>query len=143
MTKGRRVLTSKSTKGTFDPVTRTGGPAMIVRHDAVLAGASDGVVQADEGYSVRKFEINRPGPRAQHPVSVRINYVLPGKRNWESCVATPDDYRYYKIKIGNDVVYDSRTEVPIDMAKFNATRQRFIKQWRDNGCTVITEEEVG
>jgi hypothetical protein len=86
----------------------------------------------------RRVRIGQPSAYAQYPVSVSVSYVPPGKRNPWFMTAKPDNLTYFTVENeSGDVLYDTREEVPCDMAKFGATRERFAKEWRDEGYEVI------
>lgn len=92
----------------------------------------------DHSKPVRRLSIGQPRPYAQHPVAVQISFTEPGRRTSSGCTVVPDSLGYYTIEDDNGrVFYDSRQDVPCDMEKFEATRQRFAKQWQDQGYTVV------
>jgi hypothetical protein len=92
------------------------GPALIVQHCAVMHRLET---------PVRWFRVGQPRPYAQHPASVCVGFKKPRKRVPHYYTITPDNIRYLTIEVGGRVVYDSRQEVPCDMAKWEETRSRF------------------
>jgi hypothetical protein len=96
----------------------------LVRHCAVFG---------ERRHPVRDFKIGETKPYAQYPVSVTILYVEPRKRRWMAATATPDNLTYFTIEDRGTVVYDSRKEVPCDMAEFEQTRldmERYRSRWQ-------------
>jgi hypothetical protein len=85
----------------------------LVRHCAVFGKRRQ---------PVRDFKIGKTKPYAQYPVSVTILYVEPRKRRWMAATATPDNLTYFTIEDRGTVVYDSRKDVPCNMAEFEQTR---------------------
>jgi len=81
----------------------------LVRHCAVFG---------ERRYPVRNFKIGKTKPYAEYPVSVTILYVEAEKRRWMAATAIPDNLTYFTIEAGGAVVYDSRKDVPCDMAEF-------------------------
>jgi hypothetical protein len=103
-----------------------GGPAIITFYRAVVGTAVNGVPDDyDRRIEADSFTVRPPGSHAQHETVVNVLYEIPklsGKRRRrmeESGYRTmlPTDIEYCVI-IGPDgaVLYDSRTEVPCDMA---------------------------
>jgi hypothetical protein len=75
---------------------------------------------------VRKVKVSNPGPHAQYRASVWVNCVKAGRRKSVDVVMVPDDIRYCTVEDESGrVLYDSRQDVPCDMAKWEATRRRF------------------
>ena len=64
-------------------------------------------------------------PYAQHEVSVNISFVEPRERNWKYVTVTPGSERYHTIELNGLVLYDSRKDVPCDMAKWEKSREEF------------------
>jgi hypothetical protein len=95
----------------------SGGQATIVQHCAVFGRLET---------PVRKFEIRDVAPHAQHAVSVCVVFTKPGKRSSMFITVIPDNIRYLTVEVGGETVYDSRIEVPCDMAKWaeSAARHR-------------------
>ena len=96
---------------------------VLVSHVAVVGGATSGrPVHFDDPESVRRVRVGQPKPYAQYSVSVSIYFVKPGKRNESGYTVTPDNLTYYTIENDSgEVLYDTRQDVPVDMAAFNAT----------------------
>jgi hypothetical protein len=74
---------------------------------------------------VRKFTVCDPKPYAQHPISVRVEFIEPRERTSKSTTITPEDHRYLTIEHGEEVLYDSRADVPIDMEWWRAKYEEF------------------
>jgi len=92
-----------------------GEKATIIQHCSAL-----GILKTE----VRKFDVHEPKPYAQYPISVTVWFVEPRKRNRYYYTMTPDGIRFLTIECGGKVVYDSRTDIPIDMDKWT---ERFSK----------------
>jgi hypothetical protein len=92
-----------------------GGLARIVQHCAAF-----GRIETP----VRAFWVDEVVPYAQHAVSVSVTFTEPRQRR-AAFTMTPDDLRYLTVEVGGRVVYDSRTDVPCDMATWEATARRF------------------
>jgi hypothetical protein len=89
------------------------GPATLVQHCAVYGRLET---------PVRWFEVGEVRPYAQHPVSVDVTFIKPRKRTRAYYTIKPENYRYLTAEVGGRVVYDSRADVPCDMAKWEETR---------------------
>ena len=96
--------------------------AIIVQHCAVFGRLET---------PVRSFRVGEACPYAQHPCSITVSFQRPRGRRWSAFRIVPDDIRYLTIEIGGREVYDSREDVPCDMAKWVKTRGRFEKE---DGC---------
>ena len=84
---------------------------------------------------VRTYHIAPPQRYAQPPTSVRVYFLKPRNRSPVSYNMVPDNLRYLTIEVAGQVVYDSRTDVPCDMAKWTATNQ----EWQDRRpCTIVS-----
>jgi hypothetical protein len=71
----------------------------------------------------RKFRIGSVRPYAQYEKSVTIGIVPPRKRKWEHWTAQNDNLTYFTIEDADGVeVYDSRSQVPCDMDRFQNTK---------------------
>ena len=126
-------------KSTFDPKSRSGEHVIIVRHLAVLRGRSvlqpimtdaDGGIRAST--VARKVWVKRPAHWAQHAAVVDVAYTRPGKRKSDFMTLVPNNIEYCTIETtAGSVLDDSRTEVPCDMAKFDATKERFRREWAE------------
>ena len=97
---------------------REGGRATLTVHSAVMG---------DTSKTVRKFTVGPVGPWAQYPRTVRIEYVEPRRRLARGYRVTPGDETYVIIEAGAAIVYDSRDDVPCDMTRWQATRDRFAE----------------
>jgi hypothetical protein len=104
-----------------------GEKALIVQHCAVA-----GRIET----KARKFKVYEPRPYAQWQVAVRVWFVEPRMRNGRYFEVTPDDIRYMIIERDGRVLYDSRDEVPCDMAKWHECNTDNAERRR--GCVVGT-----
>src|SRR5262245_39323602 len=102
--------------GTSEQVREHTGAAVIVQHCSVF-----GTIRTP----VRQFKVEDVRPYAQHKLSVTVAFLEPRKRTWCLFTMVPDGTRYLTIEVGGSVVYDSRAEVPCDMAKWEETWARF------------------
>jgi len=97
-----------------------GENAVIVQHCAV-----DGRLETP----VRSFRVGEAEPYAQRPATVSVVFVPRRKRNKAVVTMRPDDLRYLTIEseseIEGRVLYDSRVDVPCDMAKWAETNRQF------------------
>jgi hypothetical protein len=90
-----------------------GGKAMIVRHHSVFG---------TRRIKVRTFCVGMPRPFAQHPVSVTVSFTELRKRRG-SFLTVYDDLAYLTIERGSEILYDSRSDVPVDMGQWAAIAQ--------------------
>jgi hypothetical protein len=97
-----------------------GEKATIIQHCAVF-----GTVKTE----VRKFWVNDAKPYAQHPVSVIITFVEPRRRSSSYIRVVPDSHRFTTIEASGKVLYDSRNDVPCDMAKWAETYRKNRTEW--------------
>ena len=68
-----------------------------------------------------KVWVKRPAHWAQHVAVVDVAYTRPGKRKPNFVTLVPNNIEYCTIETADgSVLYDSRTEVPCDMATFVA-----------------------
>jgi len=88
---------------------------------------------------VRKFEVHDPKPYAQYPTSVMVSFVKPGKRKWAYFTVVPDNLRYLTIEHDDVVLYDSRTDVPCDMTKWESVYQKNKAQWLERQIEIDKE----
>lgn len=93
-----------------------GDAATIVGHDAVMGRWER---------QVRQWAVREVRPYAQHPVSVCVVFIEPGKRTPALFTVVPGT-RYLTIESGGNVLYDSRSDVPCDMDEWAATNDRFV-----------------
>jgi hypothetical protein len=99
---------------------REGGKATIISHSAVFGRKEN---------PVRWFRVGPIKPYAQFDASVDIDHLEPRKRKQRYTLrAKPDNMTFYTIEVNGETVYDSRDDVPVDMAEWEATAQRFGKQ---------------
>jgi len=92
--------------------------AVIVQHCAVFGRLET---------RVRGYEVSAPRPYAQFPVSVSVVFLEPRQRRSSLVVIKPENIRYLTIEADGQTVYDSRTDVPCDMAQWAETDRRFKK----------------
>jgi hypothetical protein len=98
-----------------------GENATIIQHCAVFGNLKT---------YARKFTVHDPKPRAQYATSVSVSFVEPRKRNSKGFTMVPDNLRYLTIeRDGGEVLYDSRDDVPCDMAKFEPIYQKHKAEW--------------
>jgi hypothetical protein len=97
---------------TQSPYQLKGRAAVITTHCAVFGTWSE---------TVREFQVSQVRPHDQYPISVSIDFVEPKKRRGRSAVTRPDNIRYRTIEVAGRIVYDTRTDVPCDMAEFEKT----------------------
>lgn len=94
------------------------GPAVVVRHCSV-SGRSE--------WAVRKVSVGDPEKYAQYPIAVCVRFLEPRKRLGAYVWVTCQSLDYVTILVGGREVYDSRADVPCDMAKWEETAARFKK----------------
>ena len=95
----------------------SGGAATLIRHSAVFGVSTT---------PVRKFTVGKvQQPYAQYDRAVSIDYVQPRKRRDVRETIMSDNLTYIVIESGGHVVYDSRTDVPCDMDKWEQTNSKF------------------
>ena len=99
---------------------REGEKATIIQHCAVFGNLKT---------EVRKYEVSDPKPYAQYLTSIHVSFVKPGKRKWAYFTIVPDDLRYLTVEHNGEVLYDSRTDVPCDMTKWEPIYQENKAQW--------------
>lgn len=114
----------------------SGENATLAFHCSVVGMMSRGdpVDTEDFGvskYSARKFSVCCPKPYAQHPVSVAVSWCLPRERKSKFRTIVPDGMEYCTVTAPDGrVLYDSRTDIPVDMDAFAAELQRWRDKWR-------------
>jgi hypothetical protein len=59
------------------------------------------------------------------PLTMIVSFISRGKRTGAYLTIRKDDLRYLLIEADGEVLYDSRNEVPCNMAKWDATPARF------------------
>lgn len=106
------------------PQVRVGGEAVVVRYSAVSGVYED---------KVRKFRVSEVRPYAQYERAVHLSYVYPRDRTSTAFMVCPDNVAFYLIRVGDQVVYDSRRDVPCDMAKWSASRRDMAARDRQSG----------
>jgi hypothetical protein len=97
-----------------------GDKAMIVKHCAVFG---------TKKYPARKFSVSEVRPHAQYPVSVTVYYTPPRVRRSDAFTVCNDDLTWLSIERGDVVLYDSRADVPCDMAKWWAVRAKWAQHY--------------
>jgi hypothetical protein len=91
----------------------TGGSAVLTRHCSAFGTWRR---------RVQEYRVDYPDQAAaQHPVSVTIGFLEPRKRQLNYVTITPGT-RYCTIEEAGRLVYDTRTDVPCDMAEFEKER---------------------
>jgi hypothetical protein len=96
-----------------------GTKAIIIQHCATFGNIKT---------PVRKFEVADPKPYAQYAQAIQISFVEP--RRWAYITIRSDNYRYATIETEDGkVLYDSRVDVPCDMAKWNPLYQQNKARW--------------
>jgi hypothetical protein len=103
-----------------DKQVREGNKATLIRHCAVFGRKRK---------EVRKFRVTDPAPFAQYPVAVTIWITEPRKRTSFGYRATPDNLTYLTVEVQGAVVYDSRSDVPCDMEKWEDIYQKHKAEW--------------
>ena len=114
-----------------------GEHATIVLHSAVVAMMMGWATLETAEFGTHKTTARRyQVTERDDKMTVRIGWVEPKKRNWEFVTVQPReaDMRYYTIERDGQVVYDSRDDVPLDMDKFDAERERWRQKWRANAA---------
>jgi hypothetical protein len=91
---------------TISTIVCQGEHAVLVLHSCVF-GRSE--------RNMRRFRVRKEKPSAQHAVAVHIDLVEPRKRRWMGTTIEPTNHRYATIERDGGVLYDSRSDVPIDM----------------------------
>lgn len=86
---------------------REGDKATIIQHCAMFGNLKT---------EVRKFDVGEVKPHAQHKKSVYVSFIKPRERRSYYYLMVPDNVRYITIERDGKVLYDSRTDVPCDMA---------------------------
>jgi hypothetical protein len=108
-----------------------GEKATIIQHCAVF-----GTLKT----SVRKFEVLDPEPYAQYATSIHVSFVKPRERSWHYYQMVPDNLRYITIETdAGEVLYDSRTDVPCDMAKWEPKYQKNKAEWLERQAEIDRE----
>lgn len=79
-------------------------------------------IMSDYSRTVRAYCIGQVRPYAQYERSVSISCKLPRKRNAESHTVTGNAYVEILAPDGT-LIYDSRTDIPLDMADWQARRR--------------------
>jgi hypothetical protein len=96
------------------------GPAVIVQHCAVFGQLET---------PVRWFKVGKVGPYAQYKQTVTVCFRSVRERNSASYTMKPDNLRYLTVEADGRVLYDSRADVPCDMAHWEKTRAEFERRF--------------
>ncbi len=103
---------------------REGGPALIVQHCAV-SGRLETPVRTWRVSDVRHQETPwRPAQPDEY--SLHVTFQEPRQRRRYIYSIKSDNLRYLTIEVGAQTVYDSRAEVPCDMAAWEGVNT----EWR-------------
>lgn len=97
------------------PILSHDGPALIIQHCAVFGRLET---------RVRWFSVSL-GPYAQYATAASVSFKEPRKKRGANCTVLPENVRYLTIEAEGCVLYDSRWNVPCDMAKWEETARRF------------------
>ena len=87
---------------------------VAIFHHCTLSGVS----RTD----AREVRIDPPDREAQYDDVVTIRYTEPRKRRGRYFSVDPTNIVFVTVEVGGRLVYDSRTEVPLDMAFWNEKR---------------------
>src|SRR5262245_22355223 len=86
---------------------------------------------------VRDFQISKPHPFEEYPVAVSIRYVRPFKRKGSIIVVASDNVRYVTIEQqGGGLFYDSRRDVPFDMAAWREAYTKNRAKWLERQAEI-------
>lgn len=102
------------------PQQREGGQAVLIRHCAVI-----GLLEQ----SIRAFKVSAVEPYAQYERSVVVSFVHPRERKFRG-YRVHGNLVFYLIRVGNEIVYDSRRDVPCDMAEWSASQREMAERER-------------
>jgi hypothetical protein len=127
------------------PPQASGEHAVIVMHSSVVGGMIVGERIDAETFGkhktiARKWSVSPPERYAQYDKSVCVMWQPPRKRNWRYDTIVPNNLRYCTIEHDNGVLYDSRTDIPVDMGQFNKTRQEHYQMWAARSARRNDEE---
>jgi hypothetical protein len=93
----------------------------VIQHCAVLGQLET---------AVRQWKVHAPQPYGQETTSVMVSCVCPRTHRELCFVMVPDNVRYLTIMTpSGQVVYDSRVDVPCDMAQWEDTAACFRAEW--------------
>lgn len=94
-----------------------GENGVLITHSAIFGARSE---------PIRKWMVSEvtPSSHFRATVEVSIRTIAPRKRTWNSRTAYGDE-TYYTIEVEGETVYDSRTDVSVDMDRWNATWTKF------------------
>lgn len=94
----------------------TDRPATLVQYSSVFPD-----VRLDD--HVRSIEV-KTQPHAQYPIAALIEFKKPRARRTRAIWINPDNATFAQIEQDGTVVYDTRQDVPCDMAEWTATAER-------------------
>jgi hypothetical protein len=117
-----------------------GESATLTFHSSVVGimGSNEAAIVDTEDFGVsqylaRKFSVYRPEPYAQHPISVGVSWCRPRERKSKYKTIVPNGMEYFTVKAPDGrLLYDSRTDIPVDMDAFAASLLRWRNQWREH-----------
>lgn len=92
------------------------GTVDIVRHNAVMGRTEQ---------AARWFRVSDPRPFAQFDASVCISYLAAGSRRQATLWVYSGNLEYLTVEADGRVLYDSRADVPCDMAKWEEAAGQF------------------
>jgi hypothetical protein len=99
----------------------SGTNATIIQHCATFGNLKT---------QVRKFYVSDPKPYAQYDAAIDVSFVEGGKRRPAYFTITSDNRRWLTIEADDGrVLYDSRTDVPCDMKKWEPIYQENKAEW--------------
>jgi hypothetical protein len=97
---------------------RTGGSATIVQHCAVFGRLAT---------QVRTWTVGEPRPYEQYPTAVSVVFMDPRKRRRSGFTITPDNRRFLTVEANGVTLYDSRSDVPCDMAAWETMARKWSR----------------
>src|SRR3954453_8430480 len=105
------------------PQIRQSGKATLIHHS----------VYDDNGrfkIEASNFSVGKLCRRSRHWVTVQIDYIQleTGKKGYPIRIYS-NNYEFCIIEIEEKAVYDSRLEIPCDLAKWQAEHERIREEW--------------
>jgi hypothetical protein len=91
-------------------------PGLAIIHDRHA-------VFGDRDIAVRKFSVSDAEPAGQYEHTVTVRYIKKHQQTSNDLQILPTNMRYVTIEKDGAIIYDSRTDVPCDMAQWRAYRQ--------------------
>jgi hypothetical protein len=100
---------------------REGSNAIIFSHSCVFGLSRR---------PVRSWWVSDVKPYAQYQRSITIGFIEPRKRNGRSFVAKDGDRAptFYTVEQDGLILYNSRSDIAVDMEEWQATAARFKKE---------------